>query len=68
MSDAMGTFRDGLAKYRKSDFAGARALFGRVLAINPDDKAAQLYVGRCDQLTESPPPEDWGGVWVMEHK
>ena len=68
MSDAMGHFRDGLAKYRRSDFTGARVLFDRVLAINPEDKAAQLYVGRCDQLMESPPPGDWGGVWVMDHK
>jgi adenylate cyclase len=68
MSDAMAHFRDALAKYRKRDFAGARVEFGRVLAINPDDNAAQLYVERCDHLAEDPPPEDWGGVWVMDHK
>jgi adenylate cyclase len=68
MSDAMGHFRDALAKYRKRDFDGARALFGRVLVINADDRAAKLYIERCDQLAEDPPHEDWGGVWVMDHK
>jgi adenylate cyclase len=64
----MGHFRDALAKYRKRDFDGARALFGRVLVINADDRAAKLYIERCDQLAEDPPHEDWGGVWVMDHK
>jgi adenylate cyclase len=68
MSDAMAHFRDALAKYRKRDFAGARVEFGCVLAINADDKAAKLYIERCDHLAEDPPPEDWGGVWVMDHK
>jgi adenylate cyclase len=68
MSDAMGHFRDALAKYRGRDFAGARTLFGKVLAINAEDKAAQLYVERCDRLTEEAPPEDWAGVWIMDHK
>ena len=68
MSDALGRFRDGLAKYRRRQFGPARALFQEVLEINPDDKAANLYVGRCDLLTETPPPDDWEGVWVMEGK
>lgn len=68
MSDAMGHFRDALTKYRNRDFAGARALFQKVLAIHAADKAAQLYVERCDLLINDPPPADWGGVWVMDHK
>jgi adenylate cyclase len=68
VSDALGRFRDGLAKYRRRQFAPAKALFQEVLEINPDDKAAQLYIERCDLLSETPPPEDWDGVWVMETK
>jgi len=65
---SMGYFRDALAKYRRRDFSGAGALFGQVLAVNPDDKAAQLYVERCERLSKDPPPEDWGGVYRMDHK
>jgi adenylate cyclase len=68
LSDALGHFRDGLAKYRGRDFAGARALFQKVLAINPADKTAKLYLERCDHLEQEPPPADWTGVWVMESK
>jgi adenylate cyclase len=39
-----------------------------VLAINAADKAASLYVGRCDLLEANPPADDWAGVWVMTDK
>ena len=68
LTDAMGYFRDGLGKYRARAFNDARALFEKVLAINPHDKTAKLYVERCDQLIATAPPEDWCGVWVMEEK
>jgi adenylate cyclase len=68
VSDALGRFRDGVHKYRRRDFGPARALFEEVLAINPDDKAAQMYAERCDLLAANPPPDDWAGVWVMDSK
>lgn len=68
VSDAVGRFRDGLAKYRRRQFGPARALFEEVLGINPDDKAAQMYAERCDLLAANPPAADWLGVWVMDSK
>jgi adenylate cyclase len=68
MSDALGHFRDAVAKYRRSQFGPARTLFNDVLAINPADKAAHMYVERCSRLEANPPAPDWGGVWVMEGK
>lgn len=68
VSDAVGRFRDALAKYRRRQFAPAKALFEEVLAINPEDKAAKLYIERCDLLAANPPAPDWEGVWVMESK
>lgn len=66
--DALGHFRDGLGKYRKRDFAGAAKLFEQVLALNPADKAAKLYVERCARLAGETLPEGWDGVWTMETK
>ncbi|MEK7361995.1 MAG: adenylate/guanylate cyclase domain-containing protein, partial [Pseudomonadota bacterium] len=63
--DAMGYFRDGLAKYRQGKWDDAIKQFSEVAAINPADKAAKLYVERCLHLAESPPGDDWNGVWVM---
>jgi len=68
VSDALGYFRDGLAKYRRRDFSSAKALFNQVLEINGDDKAARMYVERCDLLATNPPAPDWAGVWVMTTK
>jgi len=39
-----------------------------VVAMNPADKAARLYVERCGYLAAHPPGDDWNGVWVMESK
>jgi adenylate cyclase len=66
--DALGYFRDGLAKYRDRNFDRAEELFSRVLELNPADKAAKMYLERSAHLRQSPPPEDWCGVWVMESK
>jgi adenylate cyclase len=39
-----------------------------VVALNPADQAAKLYVERCHYLQEYPPGNDWDGVWVMQNK
>jgi adenylate cyclase len=43
-------------------------LFKNVQKINPHDKAAQLYLDRCDYMKKNPPKGDWDGVWVMTSK
>lgn len=66
--DALAYFRDGLAKFRQAKWQGAIKQFEQVLALNPEDKAAKLYLQRCQQLAENPPDADWDGVWVMDSK
>ena len=66
--DALGYFRDGLAKYRQGKWNDAVKQFSEVVAMNPADKAAKLYVERCRHLAEHPPGDDWNGVWVMQSK
>jgi len=68
MPDALGHFRDALARYRSRAFGPASKLFEKVLAINPADKAAKVYVERCSLLAKNPPADDWAGVWVMDSK
>jgi adenylate cyclase len=68
LPDALGHFRDGLACYRKRGWNKARDEFGKVLAINAGDKAASLYLERCDLLEANPPGDDWTGAWVMTSK
>jgi len=66
--EAMGLFRDGLDSYRKRQWMQAWELFTRVLSLNPNDKAALMYVERCDELAANPPPDDWDGTYVMRSK
>ncbi|MCM2326758.1 MAG: GAF domain-containing protein [Lysobacter sp.] len=68
LPEALGRFRDGLESYRKRDWTTASELFSRVLAINPSDKVAKIYLERCAHLAASPPADDWAGVWVMDSK
>ncbi|HEX8964359.1 MAG TPA: GAF domain-containing protein [Rhodocyclaceae bacterium] len=68
MIDALGLFKAGLAQYRQQRWNDAAARFNEVLALNPNDKAAKMYVERCRHLADNPPGDAWDGVWVMESK
>ncbi len=67
-ADALGYFRDGLAKYRQGKWNDAVKQFSEVVSMNPADKAAKLYVERCQHLAEHPPGGEWNGVWLMQSK
>jgi adenylate cyclase len=43
-------FEEGLARYEKGDFAGALAIFSRVLAAAPGDGPTAAYARRCRHL------------------
>jgi adenylate cyclase len=68
ISEVMGLFKDALSAYRARKWDTAIRLFGECLAINPNDKPSQLYIGRAEHLRDNPPPDDWAGVWFMESK
>ncbi|MBK8062991.1 MAG: GAF domain-containing protein [Betaproteobacteria bacterium] len=66
--DALGLYKDALAKYRARRWDDAARLFEEVLALNPKDKPSKLYVERSRYMKEHPPGEDWTGEWVLESK
>ena len=68
MIDALRHFKSGLVKYRQQKWNDAKGEFGEVLALNEHDKAAKMYIERCDHFLANPPGQDWDGVWVMESK
>jgi len=68
LADALGHFRIGLTKYRQKKWDDAKSNFQQVLAINDHDKAAKLYIERCEYFSANPPGDEWDGVWVMESK
>ena len=62
------TFEQGLTSYFQQDFAQAYNYFSRVLSINPNDVATQLYLDRITYLQTHGVPEGWHGVWYFEDK
>ena len=68
LARAAAAFADGLVRYRERDFEGAIAEFERALEERPDDGPSKVYIDRCRELIDEPPPEDWDGVWRLKSK
>ncbi len=61
-------FAEGRTFYKLMKFADARDAFAKALTIEPEDGPSKVYYARCKHYIESPPPEDWDGVFVMKTK
>jgi adenylate cyclase len=68
VQDCLGTHDQACTAYQQRDFLEASRLFRRCRELCPDDVLPSLYLERCDIFIEKPPPEDWTGIWVAEHK
>jgi adenylate cyclase len=55
-------FEAGLAAYRARDWEAAIAAFERAKRVRPDDGPSDLYLRRCREHLQTPPPEDWEPV------
>lgn len=64
----LADFENGLESYRCGDCLKAKEYFEKVLVVNPEDKAAALYLERVEELQCNGIPEDWCGVWAMTKK
>jgi class 3 adenylate cyclase len=58
----------GIVEFKNREFERARGLFQRVLARSPEDRIAQVYLQRCEELAVTPPASDWRGVIEMQIK
>lgn len=61
-------FEEGINLYCQQEFALAKQLFKEILEVNPQDKAALLYVKRCEKYQQYGVPEAWEGVEAMDEK
>jgi adenylate cyclase len=66
--EALGLFNDGYRTWNQGKWDQATKLFNSVKKLNPNDKAAQLYLDRCTHMKKNPPKGTWDGVWVMTTK
>ena len=61
-------FGKGLAAYREQKWAPAVKQFRRVLRTYPNDGPSKLYIKRCLDFIENPPPDDWDGIYTFSAK
>lgn len=59
------TFCQGLQAYRKREWEQAITFFREALQIEPSDRPSQIYIERCAEYTQHPPPEDWNGIFAL---
>ncbi|MGB1778040.1 MAG: CHASE2 domain-containing protein [Longimicrobiales bacterium] len=60
--EALRHFDAGMAAYKRHEWASARTHFQDAVRACPDDGPSILYVSRCDEHIEDPPPADWDFV------
>lgn len=68
LMDVLGNFNEGVKQYRKQDWDRAVGYFNEALKANETDKLSNMYIERCALMKETPPGDDWDGVWIMTEK
>jgi adenylate cyclase len=67
LMDNVNYFNEGVKEYRAANWDKGIGRFKEAIEANKNDKLAQTYIERCEQLKKDP-PADWDGVWVMTSK
>ncbi|MCC7522430.1 CHASE2 domain-containing protein [Candidatus Uhrbacteria bacterium] len=61
-------FESALADYYARNFAKAAKECEDLLLINAEDLTTKNLLERCRIYSETPPPDDWNGAWIMKKK
>lgn len=61
-------YNEGYNLYHSKNWAGAMQAFAHALNTLPSDPVTKLYVERCQEYVQEPPPADWDGVFEMKTK
>jgi len=67
-TEAWALHNGAMELYYSRDFKGAVEGFQQVQRILPQDFVAELMENRCLDYIQNPPPANWDGVEVMDHK
>jgi adenylate cyclase len=65
---ALRRYDQGMAAYKRHEWQEAKSHFEAALAASPDDGPSRLYVTRCQENIEDPPPADWDFVVRRQEK
>lgn len=64
----LDTYQKAVDDYHKMDFQNALTIFKSLLDQNPNDPVLSIYVNRCTNFINNPPPPEWDGVFEMKSK
>jgi adenylate cyclase len=65
--EQMALYEQALTAWHQRRFADARDLFEKC-EKEYEDPVSAVYARRCVKYVETPPPEDWDGVYALEEK
>ncbi len=66
--EVLKLFASGRKCYKLMQFDEGLVFFEKALAVDPKDGPSRVYAERCRDLIETPPPDDWDGVFTMKTK
>jgi adenylate cyclase len=61
-------FNQGIIHYRNWNWEDGIACFEKALSIDGEDGPSGTYLKRCKFFLETPPNNDWDGVYSMQSK
>ena len=67
MIEVLEMFNNGIEYYNEGKWNDAIKQFKKAQIGNPEDKASNMYVERCEILKKKN-PENWDGVWIATSK
>jgi adenylate cyclase len=67
--EVIEVYHKGREYYLKGKFHRAMSEFGTILEeLDRNDKAAALHLDRCQKFMQTPPPDDWDGVFTLTER
>jgi adenylate cyclase len=66
--EAIRLYTIGLEHYRSRRFDEGAENFRQALENDPSDNPSKVFLERCRQYIETPPDDDWAGVWTLTEK
>jgi two-component system sensor histidine kinase ChiS len=66
--ETKSVFSEAIQFYKNKNFEKSLELFEDVFKINKNDKAAALYIKRCEYFRDNGIPESWDGIEVIDEK
>jgi len=61
-------FSEGFSDYLKMHWDEALIHFNHCKSIYKEDVVSQLFIARCEKYKQTPPSENWHGVWHLDKK